>query len=262
MDKIFTDDKIDYYNSSNIFTHTQSPRRIVNTYEIELYVTSTNISVVNDVQYSQKSGNILVSKPGDIRYSIHHFECYYAHFNCVDDEVARQINALPTVFTPNNTDKITDIFKDLTKARKMRNEPQKLYTQGKLLELISLLCLYDDTKHNNKSHQYATEIESACNYMKKNIENSITVSDIAREINLSAGFFHKVFKAAKNMTPSQYLTLLRINQAKHMLTGSNTPLSEIAVLCGFGSQSYFNYVFSKYTSMTPKHYRDCNQIII
>lgn len=262
MDKIFTSDKIGYYNSANICTYTQTPKRIVDTYEIELYVTSTNVSVVNDVQYRQKSGNILVSKPGDVRYSIHPFECYYAHFNCVDDEVARQINALPTVFTLNNIDKISDIFKDLIKANKMRDKPQKLYTQGKLLELIGLLSLYDDANHNDKSHQYAAEIESACSYMKKNIENPITISDIAQQINLSAGFFHKVFKAAKNMTPSQYLTLLRINQAKHMLTGSNTPLSEIAILCGFGSQSYFNYVFSKHTSMTPKHYRDFNQIII
>lgn len=117
-------------------------------------------------------------------------------------------------------------------------------------------------KYHGKYKRYEEDIKLACEYMKNNIEQQITLEDIAKKVNLSAGYFHKVFKEIKSMTPTQYLTELRINRAKEALKESNAPLSEIAISCGFGSQSYFNYVFTKNTSQTPKKYRDKNMIII
>lgn len=98
MEQIFLADKIDYYISANVFSKSQTPLRKVSEYEIELYTTSGNISVINGVSYKQCIGNVLVAKPGDLRYSINSFECYYVHFTCRDSEICEALNTLPKVF--------------------------------------------------------------------------------------------------------------------------------------------------------------------
>ncbi len=262
MNKIFTNEKIDYYISENMSSSFKTNPRKVELYEIELYTTSTNTSVINGEKHEQKHGNILISKPGDIRYSINSFECYYAHFKCDDEQISVALNALPKVFAADNADIVTEIFKNIIRKQKTQNFQTSLYVQGKLLELISLLLIKTSHKYSGRYQEYVPAVKTACDFMKNSLESQISLSDIAKKVNLSAGFFHKVFKSIKGITPLQYLTSLRLNLAKDMLSGTNASLADIAILCGFNSQAYFNYVFSKKLSETPKSYRDKNQIII
>lgn len=262
MNKIFDKNKTGYYVSSNVYSNTQSTPRKVETYELELYTTSTNISVINDVQYSQKNGNVLIAKPGDVRFSINPFECYYTHFKCTDAEISSALNALPSVFVPDNADTVSEVFKSLISVKNPKNISETLYIQGKLAELISLCIFENSEKYDGCYKQYIPEIEFICDYMRKNFECDITLSDIAAAVNLSPGFFHKIFKSVKGITPLRYLTNIRLENAKKLLRESCDSLSEIAFCCGFNSQSYFNYVFKEETNITPKNYRDKNRIII
>lgn len=262
MNKIFDKTKTGYYISSNVYSSTQSTSRTVETYELELYTTSTNTSVVNNVRYAQKNGNILIAKPGDVRFSINAFECYYAHFKCADTEISSALNALPSVFVPNDADAVSAVFKSLVSVKNPQSISENLCIQGKLAELISLCLLENSEKYSGRYEQYIPDIEFVCDYMRKNFECEITLSDVSTLINLSPGFFHKVFKSVKGISPQQYLTDIRLNNAKKLLAESGVPLSEIAFSCGFNSQSYFNYVFKKETHTTPKNYRDKNRVII
>lgn len=262
MNKIFLKDKIGYYISKNVFSAPRSALRTLKTYEIELYTTDTNISVVNGKEYKQKSGNILVAKPGDTRYSINAFECYYAHFRCDDEQVCGILNSLPTVFSPINHEEFSDWFKTIISAQGISKKGMTLYVQGKLLELTGLLLTQRTEQYSGKYKRYISDVNSSCDFMKENMDRQITLADISKTVNLSAGFYHKVFKEIKGITPQAYLTEIRLKEAKSLLGKTNIPLSEIAMLCGFNSQAYFNYVFSKNMSVTPKKYRDKNQVII
>lgn len=262
MNKIFKIGNSGYYISSNVYSSLQSPLRKVESYEIELYTTATNISVVNGTEYEQKIGNILIAKPQDLRYSINHFECCYVHFLCGDTDISNALNSLPTVFAVENISMISEIFKNIISAKKSNDIAKQLYTQGKLAELISLLIFENNRKYNGIYKRYVSDIESVCDFLKNNFEQRLTLADLAASVNLSPGFFHKVFKSVKGTTPERYLTDIRLNNAANLLKNSSVPPAEIAVLCGFGSQSYFNFVFKKNFSDTPKKYRDKNQIII
>ena len=50
----------------------------------------------------------------------------------------------------------------------------------------------------------------------------------------------------------------KIKEAKNLLTYSTLTSCEIAHNLGFSSQSHFTYTFKKYTSVTPKQYRNMN----
>lgn len=262
MEKIFIANRMDYYVSANVFTKLQTPLRQTDEYEIELYTTSGNTSVINDVVYKQKKGNILVAKPGDVRYSIGSFECYCVHFSCDDEEICEALASLPTVFAYSDTEVIEKKFKELIDAHSLRGIARTLRIQGILMELISLFVAENAGNYSGKYEHYIDNIADACDYIKQNFERHLTLDDIAARANLSPGFFHTVFKSIKNITPSEYLTGVRMENAKEMLKNSDVPLADIAVLCGFGSQGYFNYVFKKKSGATPKAYRDKKRIII
>lgn len=254
--------KFGYYISSNVYSVHQTPKRLVNCYELELYTTSTNTSVVNGVEYEQKLGNVLVSRPGDIRYSIGPFECHCVHFTCTEPDLICELEKLPAVFRATNSEALSEHFKQLSSSNMMSEGATDIYMRGKLLELIALIISDANTKRDSKYKNYIGEIEAACSYMRESLEQKITLEQIAARVNLSRGFFHKVFRSLKGVTPSEYLCELRLERARSLLCETSMPISEIAIVCGFGSQAYLNYVFCKHLSQTPKQYRDANRLII
>ena len=65
------------------------------------------------------------------------------------------------------------------------------------------------------------------------------------------------FRAAFGVTPSEYLTSLRIENAKRLLGRRrelNLSVSRIALLCGYYDGLYFSRVFKKVTGLSPKDY--------
>lgn len=262
MKEIFDVNKLEYYISSNIFDGSVTPRRTVEYFEIELYTTSGNSSVVNDKTIAQKKGNVLIAVPGDVRYSIGAFECFCVHFSCTDSEISSLLSGISGVFPLRDTETVRSLFEDMITADSMPKTERQLVTQGKLLELVGCLTHEKSGIYTGAYSAYTSDIAAVCEYVRNNPDEHITLSTLASQINLSPGFFHSVFKSVKGITPSEYIIRTRIRHAKKLLVTSGMSLSDIAVVCGFGSQGYFNYVFKQRTGTTPKHYRDEKRIII
>ena len=78
---------------------------------------------------------------------------------------------------------------------------------------------------------------------------------LSKKANLSPIYFHRIFNEYFEKTPNEYVTEQRITAAKQKLAYSDIPLSQIAMECGFTSQSYFNTKFRFSTGQTPLQYR-------
>ena len=63
------------------------------------------------------------------------------------------------------------------------------------------------------------------------------------------------FKANFGVGIIEYLTYIRIQTAKLLLSGTSKSVKEIAESCGYPDQNYFSKVFSKRCGMTPTKYR-------
>lgn len=55
---------------------------------------------------------------------------------------------------------------------------------------------------------------------------------------------------------SEYIQKERVEEAKKILTLTTYSLVDICTWLNFNDQSYFTKVFKKFTSMTPKQYRE------
>lgn len=64
----------------------------------------------------------------------------------------------------------------------------------------------------------------------------------------------RAFTRYKGISPYQYLTTIRISEARRLLE-RGMPAIEIALHTGFSDQSHFTNVFKARTGLTPKQYQ-------
>lgn len=91
-------------------------------------------------------------------------------------------------------------------------------------------------------------------YIKKRLETKMTLESLANLLHLSPFHFARMFKQSFGDSPANFIIRQRIELAKELLKG-NTPLSYIALECGFSHQSHLNNHFKKHFNVTPALYR-------
>lgn len=79
---------------------------------------------------------------------------------------------------------------------------------------------------------------------------------IAQEFQITSTYLCRLIKQETGMSYKEYLTELRINEAKKMLMDKNVSVIDVCQRTGYVNVSHFIKVFQKYTGMTPAKYRD------
>ena len=85
---------------------------------------------------------------------------------------------------------------------------------------------------------------------------------IAKKLGITEVYFRKLFQAAYNVSPSQYMIYARIERAKNLMETSGFSMEDCALQSGFSSVQYFNRAFKKVTGFTPATYRKLKQIVM
>ncbi len=99
-------------------------------------------------------------------------------------------------------------------------------------------------------------ILKAMKYIKENYKNEITLEDIAREVNISPHYFSKLFKDEVGENFIDYITSLRIQKSKELLSENNLSIKEICFEIGYGDPNYFSRIFKRIVGVTPTDYKE------
>ena len=92
-------------------------------------------------------------------------------------------------------------------------------------------------------------------YIEANLDAPIRIGDLADVAGLSEFHFARMFKAATGEAPHGFLQRRRMERAKRLLAETRMPMAELALACGFASQSHFAASFRKQAGLTPRQYR-------
>lgn len=95
----------------------------------------------------------------------------------------------------------------------------------------------------------------ARDYMISNYNKNIRLDDIAQMACLSVNHLLRTFKQAYQQSPHQFLTKVRLQQAKHLLKNTDYPVNEIVDIVGFECPSSFIRLFRNSFNITPGQYR-------
>ena len=131
----------------------------------------------------------------------------------------------------------------------------KIPLHGKDGSIVGLVGFSRDLRLDNSSlHNYRT-MEPVVRHILNNYSSPIRILDLAEIAGMTGPRFIRQFKHEFQMTPSRYLTLVRLNAACRMLTGSRKSISDIALDAGFYDHSYFTKQFVMHKKTTPTEYR-------
>lgn len=92
-------------------------------------------------------------------------------------------------------------------------------------------------------------------FLRAHYGETITLTDLAAEANISKSSCNRLFHKTLKMTPFEYLLTLRIDQSKRLLADTTKSVTEIAYACGFHDISYYCKVFRRVSKKTPEEYR-------
>jgi AraC family transcriptional regulator of arabinose operon len=91
--------------------------------------------------------------------------------------------------------------------------------------------------------------------IRENLSQEHRISLYAKKLNISESYFQMLYKEIFHVTFGQDLILMRVEQAKFLLTSTALSAGEIAGQCGYANEVHFYRQFKKMTGMTPHCYR-------
>lgn len=98
-------------------------------------------------------------------------------------------------------------------------------------------------------------LSKAYDFIRKNIDNSkLNIEMFSKSMQLDRTQLYRKLKALTDMSPSQFISSMRLKVAAELLTSTDLPVSEIAYKVGFDSASYFATSFKRQYGVSPTEY--------
>ncbi|CDG52943.1 MULTISPECIES: GlxA family transcriptional regulator [Halomonadaceae] len=107
----------------------------------------------------------------------------------------------------------------------------------------------------DQNHALPEKLKTSLQLMKNNIEEPLSISEIARWVDISRRQLERLFCHYVSASPSRYYMELRLTRARQLLQQTNKTVVEIALATGFVSISHFHSCFSQLFNITPGQFR-------
>jgi transcriptional regulator GlxA family with amidase domain len=105
------------------------------------------------------------------------------------------------------------------------------------------------------SEQGSSVLNEAIALMRNNMDDPVSISEIARYTERSRRQIERLFKKHLGCNPSRYYMNIRLNHARQMLLNTAYSIKEIGAFCGFISIPYFSKCFREQHGATPSAIR-------
>jgi len=131
------------------------------------------------------------------------------------------------------------------------------------LEVASVF-VYDETHFSTDAqplvslglfNDFEPRVTKAIRIMESNLDEPISVTSVAKRLNISSRRLENLFQLHLQTTPGAYYLNLRLLRARKYVTDTLLPMQEIAIRTGFNSLSSFSRSFKKSYHNSPSAYR-------
>ncbi|WNS45123.1 response regulator [Paenibacillus sp. MMS20-IR301] len=105
-------------------------------------------------------------------------------------------------------------------------------------------------------------IDVALHYIKEHFYEDLSLEKMASVVFLNPAYFSQLFKQKTGQGYKEYVTSLRLEQAKLLLLNPKLKLADIAERVGYQDMRHFTQMFRKKYQLTPTEYRQQESINI
>lgn len=96
---------------------------------------------------------------------------------------------------------------------------------------------------------------SSIEYMKQDLSKPFSLTSLSAHAALSPSYYSALFKRQTGHSPMEFLTLLRIEEARRLLCETRHSIKAISHLLGYADPLYFSRVFRSMHQLSPRQYR-------
>lgn len=124
--------------------------------------------------------------------------------------------------------------------------------EGLVLEILAEMSRSDsstDSLPRPSWLKHATEIVEA-RFLER-----LSLAEIASEVGVHYVHLSRQFHKYNRCTVGELIRRRRVQHASHLLAHTETPLAEIALICGFSDQSHLSFLFKRYMGLSPSKFR-------
>lgn len=159
------------------------------------------------------------------------------------------------VFRITHMDLLDKLFFDILKLPR-----DSLWSEKSTVRLYTLLLQlkkYIAIDASSSIYDCQLRLKPVTEYIEKNYSNPIELNELSTLVGVTSAHLCRLFKAAYNARPFEYITRLRLQKAKELLVSKpELNISQISDTVGYGSSSYFGFLFKKHEEMTPEAFRE------
>ena len=223
--------------------------------------TGTSKVIIEDKEIILKKNKLVIINPNEVHFSISNelSKDYYVIY--IDRTWYRNLQS--SIFNTNDVIALTNEINELQIVEDFFELFDYLYTNNEVLEkelkLLEFLNKIFNTcvdknivlKIDNRT-QIANEFK---NYIEKNIESKLTLTQISNALGFSPYHIIRVCNQEFGLSANAYIVNKRVHRAKKMIA-SGMEISQVAIEIGFYDQSHLTNIFKKVFAMTPKAYQN------
>ncbi len=136
----------------------------------------------------------------------------------------------------------------------------KVLGEGRLREVYYALLKGDAGDSVRRSFGVGNEIARAIEYLSSNLNEVVTIEDMATQAGMSRAVFHRKFKQATTMSPIQFAKSMRLNTAAMKIAGGMI-VNDAAMEVGYVSSSQFSREFKRMYGQSPRQWSKSKQLL-
>ncbi|MCD2194426.1 AraC family transcriptional regulator [Actinomycetospora endophytica] len=118
-----------------------------------------------------------------------------------------------------------------------------------------VVSVSEDLRSADASDPSMPALTRVVELVESRLEQPPRVEEMAAAAGFSPSVLERRMRAVFGLAPTQFVLRARIDRARALLTGSDRPLAEIAVACGFYDQPAFTRQFTRLAGETPGQFR-------
>lgn len=117
--------------------------------------------------------------------------------------------------------------------------------------------IYDSHLVNSFSEtRIPKSVKRAVEFIEKNYDQQLTVTQVAQVAGLSKSVFSRRFKQFLGVSFKAYLNQVRISKAKHLISSEGMNVTEACYAVGFNDAAYFSRTFRRIEGISPSYHKN------
>lgn len=243
---------VDSYEPERLHTH-------VDFLELFYVHSGRGVAYLEGTNYILQKGDIFCIRPGQVHanFPLEDLMIYNCIISCA---FLQGKSDLPTDelmpflhLTGRTLLEVEGIYEDLLLERERRESYYQYMMEGSAERLCVSLLRFQAGHQAQAMHHRA--ITPLLEYLSEHFA-TVTLEELARVSSYNASYLSRLFRETFDTSFTDYVNILRVNQAMKLLRETELTVEEVGLEAGFRSRKHFYDMFRRNTGMTPGAFRE------